>query len=287
VKIQIPDPADFMAMPEWQALHRESMLVRGLLCSAANAVSRAAYADKLGEYYTAFFGFSLGLERLAKLCVVTDYALEHEGNLPPPSLLSAHGHQVAALLHEVQNILTKNGLKPHHHYPGLAICEGIIRCLDAFADAKQGRYANFDALGNPNFTPAAEPVSKWWTDVARPILAAHFQGTKAQERAAARAAAAQAMLGHISLVAYTNEGGERMTDLQSAAYRTAENEIVQKYGRYYSLLLVRWLASSFKALALRAALEEQMIAFFGHWELFYTFTTEDRFLRERRTWPLS
>jgi hypothetical protein len=163
-----------MTLPEWQALHREGLLVHGLLCSAANSISRAGYADKLGEYYTAFFGFSLGLERLAKLCVVTDFALKNDGKLPPPKLLSDH----------------------------------------------------------------------------------------------------------------TTESGEHMSDIESASYRTAQIAVVQRYGRYYTLLIVRWLASAFKVLALRASLEEGMIAFFGHWELFYTFTTEDRFLRDRRNWPL-
>jgi hypothetical protein len=35
-------------------------------------LGRANYANKFGEYYTAFFGLSIGLERLAKLVLVAD-----------------------------------------------------------------------------------------------------------------------------------------------------------------------------------------------------------------------
>jgi hypothetical protein len=41
----------------------------------------------------------------------------------------------------------------------------IIECLDAFADANRGRYANFVALDDQNLSQE-EPVSKWWGEVA-------------------------------------------------------------------------------------------------------------------------
>lgn len=284
--IRIPDPSEFMPLPEWQALHRESMLAQGLMCSAANAIGRAGYADNLGEYYTAFFGFSLGIERLAKLCIVTDHALHHNGKLPSPKVVSSHAHKIEGLVDEVKALLTKNNLRPRYSFPDLPVCQSIIACLHSFAEAREGRYANFDALGGASYDPTLEPINKWWTDVASPILAQHFHGTAVQARAKQNAAMMQAVLGPNAYVAHTDENGQIMSDLEAASYRTAEMKIVQKFGRYYTLLVVRWLASAFKQLAWKASLDAQMVAFFGHWELFYTFTTDDHFLRDRKVWPL-
>jgi hypothetical protein len=48
--------------PEWHALKREAALVRHLLGSGVTSLGRANYADNMGEYYTALFGLSVGLE---------------------------------------------------------------------------------------------------------------------------------------------------------------------------------------------------------------------------------
>jgi hypothetical protein len=62
-----PDP---FTLPGRKALHREASLVRQLIASGATALGRASYGNGFGEYYTAFFGPSIGIERLAKLILV-------------------------------------------------------------------------------------------------------------------------------------------------------------------------------------------------------------------------
>jgi hypothetical protein len=71
-----PNPSD---IPEWHALRREATLVRQLVGAGVTALGRANYADKKGDYYTAFFGLSIGLERLVKLILVADYAISNSG----------------------------------------------------------------------------------------------------------------------------------------------------------------------------------------------------------------
>lgn len=44
-------------IPAWHALGREASLVTQLIGSGATAIGKANYADKIGEYYTAFLGF--------------------------------------------------------------------------------------------------------------------------------------------------------------------------------------------------------------------------------------
>jgi hypothetical protein len=69
-------------IPKWHALGREAALVRHLVGSGASALGKANYADQMGEYYTAFFGLSIGLERLSKLILVADFAITNDGKMP-------------------------------------------------------------------------------------------------------------------------------------------------------------------------------------------------------------
>lgn len=148
-------------VPEWHALGREASLVRHLIGSGATALGRANYADKMGEYYTAFFGLSVGLERLSKLILVARYAIENQGRIPDERLVKTFGHKLIDLTTEVENISVKMQLLLSYSRPSHEIPQKILECLDSFADARRGRYANFTSLDSPNLTPD-EPINKWW-----------------------------------------------------------------------------------------------------------------------------
>ena len=82
--------------PERHALLREAALIRHLLGSGVTALGRANYAE-IGEYYIAFFGLSTGLERLAKLIVVADYAISNSRQLPKQKIVSNYGHNLTSV----------------------------------------------------------------------------------------------------------------------------------------------------------------------------------------------
>jgi hypothetical protein len=165
------------------------------------------------------------------------------------------------------------------------IVSAIVSNLDAFADARRGRYANFEALGDPNLT-SHEPISKWWNEVAEPILGHHYRGTRTQARVEANARLIDQFIGSFTLVRHTTETREMMTNVETASKRTGETAIVQKWARYYSLTLIRWLSHVYKEMAYRAAYKKGYDAFFGSWEFFETFLVDDSFLRTRKVWPL-
>jgi hypothetical protein len=102
----------------------------------------------------------------------------------------------------------------------------IIECLDAFADASRGRYANFAALGDPK-VGQEEPIRKWWGDVAELILKDHYFGKPAQERAEAAARMVATMLSPASVL-YFNETGETTQDVLFSSIRTHQTAIVQE-----------------------------------------------------------
>lgn len=278
-----PEP---FTIPEWKALHREASLVRQLIGSGATALGRASYGSGFGEYYTAFFGLSIGIERLAKLILVADYALDNEGALPNQSVVRQYGHNLKELIRKVDQIASKRNISVPHLSPTDPICAAVIDCLDAFSAASKGRYANFEAIGNPAFNPADEPVNKWWNEVIEPILDRHYRGKKAEAGVKQRAAIINAMMGNSTVVLFTNESGNVMSDLTTASERTGQTKWAQKYGRFYTLAVVRWLSDIFSELTRHAGYQDGFESLFGHYEFFTTYTVDDNFLLTRKVWPL-
>lgn len=274
-------------IPEWKALHREASLVSQILGSGATALGRASYGSGFGEYYTAFFGLSIGIERLAKLILVADYALENNGALPGQSVVREYGHKLKELIAQVDVIAGKRGISVPYIGPDHSICAAVVNCLDAFSDASRGRYANFEAIGNPSFNPANEPVNKWWTEVVEPILDMHYRGRRAEDGVKQRAAIIDAMIGDFTSVLHTDETGTVMSDLATASERTGQTKWAQKYGRFYTLSVVRWLAHIFDEMTHTAGYEPGLDSLFGHYEFFQTYTVDDDFLLTRKVWPLT
>ena len=278
-----PDP---FTIPEWKALHREASLVSQIIGSGATALGRASYGSGFGEYYTAFFGLSIGIERLAKLILVADYAMDNGGTLPGQSVVRKYGHQIKALVDDVDQIAKKRNISVPYLAPTDPICTAVINSLDAFSDASRGRYANFEAIGNPNFNVADEPVNKWWSEVVEPILDRHYRGKKAEIGVKHRAAVIDAMIGEVSMVRFTNETGSMMDTVSTASERTGQTKWAQKYGRFYALSVVRWLSHVFAELVREAAHRRGIDSLYGHDEFFTTYTLDDDFLLTRKVWPL-
>lgn len=272
-------------IPEWHSIGRETRLVRHLLGSGATSLGRASYGDQMGEYYTAFFGLSVGIERLSKLILVADHVISNTGKMPDEKVVRKFGHKLKDLMNAVAVVEAKHSLKLKYNRPTDPISGKIVECLDAFADAGRGRYANFAALGDPNLK-ADEPISKWWTDVAKLILAKHFEGKAIQARSEANAALIHELISPFSMVLHHNEQGTTMQDVQTASLHTGQTAVVQRFGRYYALTVVRWLADVYSEMARKASYGNGYDAFFGAWEFMQTYNVPDEFLKTRKIWPL-
>jgi len=275
-------------MPEWHAIARETKLVCQLMGTGVTSLGRAGYSDMMGEYYTAFFSLSVGIERLAKLILVVDHAILNGGTMPNERVVRNYGHKLVHLLNTAGRIEKNYGLTLPFKRPINKISCKIIDCLDAFADAARGRYANFAALGDPNIHLGRhEPIQKWWDEVANLILDNHYKGKKVQKNIEARADMIHKMMSKNSTVLHISESGTLMQDVYTASLHSGQTEIVQRFGRYYVLIVIRWLSSLWSALSFKACYEHNVTLFFGAWEYLQTFTVEDEFLKRRKIWPLS
>ncbi|MCZ4288597.1 hypothetical protein [Hoeflea alexandrii] len=275
------------SIPEWKALHREASLVSQILGSGATALGRASYGSGFGEYYTAFFGLTIGIERLAKLILVADFAIDNGGTLPGQAVVRRYGHRLKDLIGKADQIATKRDISVPYLLPTDPICSAVIDCLDEFSDASKGRYANFEAIGNPNFNAADEPVNKWWTEVVEPILDKHYRGRRTESRVKQRAAIMNALVGDSVFIHHTNETGAVISNLTTASERTGQTKWAQKYGRFYTLSVVRWLSHIFDEMTHTAGYQPGLESLFGHYEFFQTYTVDDYFLLTRKVWPLT
>jgi hypothetical protein len=77
--------------PRWNAFAREAGIAGHSISSGLTALRQVNYAQK-GLYNQAFFGLSIGLERLLKLIALIDFALLNHGTYPisPRVFLSLH-----------------------------------------------------------------------------------------------------------------------------------------------------------------------------------------------------
>ncbi len=269
------DPTD---RNDWNSIRRECALAHGLISVGIFTLNSASYKNGEGYYYSAFFNLSIGIERMAKLILVADYIIENNGKLPNKQIIKKYGHDLIKLLEKVETIAKKYKITLKHERPRDNISTAIISCLDSFANAQKGRYANFNTLGDPNFEPALEPIKKWWEEVAESILDAHYYNKTAEQDVKSQEISNPENMHQNDTLFYTDETGNIINTLQGFIERDKKTEIVQKYGCYYTLRIVRWMTEIF----CKFSTDKRYEALHGHSESFIGFILSDEDIKS--TW---
>lgn len=268
--------------PAWHGFARETDLATQLICSGANSIGQASYAN-LGDYYVALFGFANGIERLAKLILAADHVSTNR-DTSVEAELRKFGHRLPRLIEMVRAIEHRHGIKAAYEHPQDIITTALIEALDQFADASRGRYANLATIDGK--VSKHDPIAGWWTTVIEPILSKHYAGTSRETHDAKVAAWAEHVIGDSSIVLHTDECGDMITDVTAASARSSMNSVAQRYGRFYVLRLVRWMSDVYGDLVWSGAYEKRIAILFGHEERVTTFKVPDTFLLNRKRWPL-
>ena len=128
-----------------------------------------------------------------------------------------------------------------------------------------------------------EPIQRWWTEVATPILALHGGGRRTAARQA-QAAARVAPLEKACFVLHHAEAGQPIRSLHAMMQQAQSAAVVQRHGRLYVMQLVRWLATIISELAREGAYQHGIQAFLALPEPFTMFQNDDAYLRGRKTW---
>jgi|HubBroStandDraft_1064217.scaffolds.fasta_scaffold289249_1 hypothetical protein len=178
-------------------LQQEGYLIRTSLAQGLTLLRSADLGEK-GHYYGAFFGLSIGLERLLKVIIILDHMAGHDLVPPGRAALRKYGHDVVNLLSSAQSIASVTpGQRLNAIVPGTIEFE-IVRHLGEFAESC-GRYANLDALASGR--SQSEPLADWKKLIMR-ILEEDVPA-RAKERASQEAAAlVDAFAGSAKVIAH-------------------------------------------------------------------------------------
>jgi hypothetical protein len=161
--------------PRFIALNREAELAKRVTCSGLSAL-RKATPTRPGVYYDAFFGISIGLERLAKLIWLVDECITRSGSFPSDSDLRLLGHNIQALLGKASVIRSNRpssqtaiSIHSHSTLPSDNITSLITGFLSEFARAT--RYFNVDFMVGGKSIRIGDPIKIWHSKVGTAILA--------------------------------------------------------------------------------------------------------------------
>lgn len=271
-----------MLSPEWRALGREAQLSAEQIATGVTILGRANHAQT-GLYSQAFFGLSIGLERLGKLIIVADHAIQNDGIFPTDKDLRIIGHDLRNLLPRCEAIgKTIKADLSYASRPNDPIHQGIETTLSEFAT--KSRYYNLAYIAGAA-GDQIDPISKWWEKVAKPICDRHYSESQRRKDEAQAVFMGKLLDSHSSVLHHTEEGAE-INDCGTLFARAGATAVVQKYGRLYTLQIVRWLSSIISQLSQTGAYEKKIEPLLGLDEAFRIFICDDRNFREQKTWSI-
>ena len=132
---------------------------------------------------------------------------------------------------------------------------------------------------------AVEPVEDWYQTVGKTILHLHYKDKK-KARDIAQAKLVGEALGDITSVLHFGEDGTEITDIQTLFLHGGQTNVVQKWGQFYCLQIIRWLSTIYYEICHLAAYEKRIEPFLDKGSYFRVFCNEDIYLKSRKTWPI-
>ena len=267
---------------QWQAVQREAQLAATQAAHGVTVLRRANHAQP-GLYTQAFFGLSIGIERMGKLIFLVDYAISNGGDFPSDKDLRKVGHNLVDLLIKCEDI--SQHLSQSIDWisrPKNEIHQGIEEVLSQFA--VKLRYYNLNYLAG-SAQNQQDPLALWWEKVAEPICNRHYS-KKQRDQDQLESILIQNLLGEHSFVIHSTEAGEPINSVQQYLLKGRATHIVQKYSQLYTLQILRWLTSMLWQLSSYGTYKKDIQAFLGLHEPFSFFLNEDKYFRNRKTWSI-
>lgn len=269
----------------FQALSREAGLAAEHIASGVTALGKGNYAQP-AYYAQAFFALSIGFERSAKLAIVVNHAINHNGEFPSSQEIKRYRHNLRQLLNEADQIssqLTHN-TDTGVHLPRTEIHGAIIDILNDFA-TNVTRYYNLDALtSDDNVRENKDPVRMWYERVTSPILEKHWTAAS-KSRVKRDANIIDTLLGDITLIRSQSESGDTINTVESASYETGRANAAAPYTRMYVLQIARFISHLMSDLTF-ASHRSQLENVPHLSEFFAIFNNDNALFKRRRIWSI-
>lgn len=268
--------------PVSAALLREGAIAAQLLGTGITTLRKADTAHS-GLLVSAFFNFSIGLERIGKLVVIMDHYVTSKWKFPDETKLRGLHHDLEALfaaVHEISN--RRFQASQRNPIPNDPIHQAILCTLSEFA--RITRYQNLDYLVNGKGASKSNPETQWFETVGELILKKHYR-RKQSELDELKAGAIDALLGGNAIALNLGPDGKLMRSIKQTMLHGQRAEIVQRYAQFYSLQLVRFFAETLMDLQhLAHCAQRDEIPWFS--EQFAFFLNDDAYFKSRKTWML-
>lgn len=271
--------------PKFIAFNREAELAKRLMCSGLSAL-RKATPRQPGIYYDAFFGISIGVERIAKLAWLIDECIETNGAFPTDKDLRKACHNINKLVAKARLIRSKRNPSPfvanhsaHWKLPSDPATDHVIRFLSDFAE--RSRFFNLKfIIGESN--GMSDPIKSWHNTVGAAVLGMPEVKAKkgrwqAQAEMAARAYSP-------AVVFVTAADGTPLTNVAELSYSEQEAAEINKQAQWKTLAIIRFLSLLILDLADTAhAAGHNFIPVMS--EHFGFFCGDNAIIRRYKVWP--
>jgi hypothetical protein len=259
--------------PRFITFNREAELAKRLTCSGLTAL-RSATPARPGIYYDAFFGLSIGLERLTKIAWLINECIQRNGTFPTDKDLRSVGHDIQALIRKTQLIQIRSGCS----LPSDRVTDHIIEFLSDFA--KGSRYYNIDFLVGGKSGNVSDPIKRWHAKVGAAILA--LPEIKAKRPRLEAKAQQLADLISPAIVFTTAADGTTLSTVSELSISESEAREINKQAQWKTLAIVRFLSLVIIELAISAGSHNFIPDMREH---FGFFCGDDTTLHRYKTWP--
>lgn len=250
------------------------------MAAGLTTIRKAHYANT-GIYTNAFFQLTIGLERILKLILVVDFMLDNGGGFPDDKYVRAKGHSLLELIKSARDVANRRSLKVGYAYPDDPITDAIVDVLTEFATAT--RYYNLDYLTGGKSKDMSDPLKAWYERVGALIFEKHHSAKK-RDMEQARAKAIAGVVGDVMSIRFTREDGRPIDTAEAMFSEGPKVELLQKWGQFYCVRLVRYFAVFLSELGREAWGKNEDVPYFSYF--FRVFSNDDAYIKSVKTWKI-
>lgn len=240
-------------------LSNEASLTASLLGNGLNALRKADLYNK-GLYYQAFFSLSIGIERLLKIIVITQYRVDHDESFPTDINPRKFGHDLMMLC-EYTGI----------QFESDSIHFKIIDFLNTFA--KKSRYYNIDSMMNSNIK-YDDPLSDWHL-ISQKIY--HLSGKKTTIQ---NKQVLANMIDSFSSISFHGLQGNEITNAMGLLEEMESRDIIQSYSVQFVFEIITKLADEVRHLERQRYMMPVLSEYFS----LYNHSWRPYEIRKKRDW---
>lgn len=208
-------------------LANEAALTSSLLGNGLNALRRADLYNK-GLYYQAFFSLSIGIERLLKIIVISQYRVNHNEAFPTDINPRKFGHDLVKLCEYTGIKFESNSL----HIK-------LITFLNDFA--RKSRYYNIDSMMNTS-EKYNDPLYDWY------LISCDIYNSSKKKNIIQNKRDLANIIDSFSLISFYNFQGNEITNAIELLEEFESRNIIQSYSVQFMFEIINKLVNEIRRL---------------------------------------